>query len=80
VGALLGVVAEAFDGSQGFFFAATADEPPRRFGGEEEEGEEGELSRLVGYERSLGGWVTLTGKIHWSAAGILQLHWSSRWL
>jgi hypothetical protein len=44
VGALLGVVAEAFDGSQGFFFAAAADEPPWGFGGEEEEDEQGELS------------------------------------
>jgi len=47
VGALLGVVAEAFDGSQGFFFAAAADEPPWRFGGEEEEDKEGELVQLV---------------------------------
>jgi hypothetical protein len=47
VGTLLGVVAEAFDGSQGFVFAAAADEPPRRLGGEEEEDEEGELWRSV---------------------------------
>jgi hypothetical protein len=81
VGALLGVVAEAFDRSQGFFFAAAADEPPWRFGGEEEEDEEGELWRSVWGGDGLGCWMaTLTGKIHWSAAGILQLHWSSRWL
>jgi hypothetical protein len=47
VGALLGVVAEAFDGSQGFFFAAAADEPPWRFGSEEEEDKEGELCWLA---------------------------------
>jgi hypothetical protein len=76
----LGVVAEAFDGSQSFFLAAAADEPPWRFGGEEEEDEEGDLWRLVWDESGFGCFVTLTGKIHWSAAGILQLHWSSRWL
>ena len=53
VGALLGVVAEAFDGSQSFFFAAAANEPPWRFGGEEEEDEEGNLWRLVWYESGL---------------------------
>jgi hypothetical protein len=61
---LLGVVAEAFDGSEGFFFATAADEPPWRLGSEEEEDEEGELCGLVWYEMSFGGWTTLTGKIH----------------
>lgn len=42
-GALLGVVAEAFDGAQCFFFAAAADEPPWRFRGEKEENEEWDL-------------------------------------
>jgi hypothetical protein len=50
----LGVVAEAFDGSQGFFLAAAADEPPWRFGGEEEEDKEGNLWRLVWDESGFG--------------------------
>jgi len=47
VSAVLSVVAEAFDGSQGFFFAAATDEPPWRFGGEEEEDEKWDLGRSV---------------------------------
>ena len=54
VGALLGVVAEAFDGSQSFFFAAAANEPPWRFGGEEEEDEEGDLWKSVWDESGFG--------------------------
>lgn len=64
IGALLGVVAEALDGSQGFFFATAADEPPWRFGGEEEENKEWDLQKLVWYRSGLGDIMALTGKIH----------------
>ena len=42
-----GFGAQAFDGFQGLFFAAAADEPPGGFGGKEDENEERGLERLA---------------------------------
>jgi hypothetical protein len=41
------LVAETFDGAESFRLASAADEPPGRFGGEEDEDQEGGLDQLV---------------------------------
>lgn len=43
VGMLCGFTTEALDGAKGLLFASVTDKPPRRFGGEEDEDQEGGL-------------------------------------
>jgi hypothetical protein len=67
-------VAEALNGTKGFCLASAADEPPGRFGGEEDQNQERGLDKSVW--GLFGKWASLklTGKSHCRARGTRQAH------
>ena len=69
---IFGSVTKALDGAKCLLFASMTNKPPGRFGGEEDEDQEGGLDKSASGGQDLK--EGLTGKIHCKARGILHDH------